>query len=84
MILIKNNDIGFLRHNPKDGKLILLEKGTNLAMVSPSRILSSTLCHYAIPCQVAPQQSLVPLHVTVNTKIIKKYIFYNQSFQHLG
>jgi hypothetical protein len=47
------------------------------------RNLRSTLSNYAIPSEVAPQQSFGPLYVIVNTKIVIEIYLLTLSFPHL-
>jgi hypothetical protein len=80
MILINKYNKGFLRHNFRGG--IITKKGRRNKSPSLLSVYSRTL-NYAIPPEVAPQQSFSPLYVIVNTKMEYKLFLLTLSFPHL-
>lgn len=78
MTLKQKRDMGFSRDNSLNWK-VSIKKSRSLLRELLDRTLRSTLSNYAIPSEVAPQQSFGPLHVTVTTKMIilnnNKYFF---------
>ena len=81
MILKTKGYMGFLRHdflNWTAGN----KKLRSLLIELLDRTSRSTLSDYAIPYKVAPQQSLIPLHITFDTKIQSNIIFLTLHFPH--
>lgn len=78
MTLKAKHDMGFLRHHSLNWKVSFKKSRSHVKRLL-DRTLRSTLSNYAIPSEVAPQQSFCPLYVTVNTKVIilkdYKYFF---------
>jgi hypothetical protein len=72
--------VGFLRHFFLNWKIF--DKKMRGNFKPPLKGTLSTLSNYAIPYEVAPQQSSDPLHVTVNTKMININNFLTLSFPH--
>jgi hypothetical protein len=60
--------MGFSRNDSLNWK-VGYKKSRSLLTILLDRTLRSTLCKYAIPSKVAPQQSLGLLHIFVKTKI---------------
>lgn len=81
MNLKAKTDMGFLRNDSRRWNVSTKRKGSEND--PPLKILSSTSCHYVIPGEVAPQQSFVPLHVTVDTKMKYKLFFLTLRFPQL-
>ena len=82
MILTAKRDMGFLRHDSLNWN-VGYKMSRSLVIELLDRTLRSTLSNYAIPYQVAPQQSLMPLHIIVTSKIYVLDIFLTLGFQHL-
>lgn len=80
MILKIRYDMGFLRHNSLNWNIFAIKLRGNLTL--PLERIHSTLSNYAIPSEVAPQQSFGTLHVTVNTKMILLINCLTLSFPH--
>ena len=81
MILTAKRDMGFLRHDSLNWN-VGYKKSRSLLIELLDRTLRSTLSNYAIPYQVAPQQSLMPLHTIVDTNIQSNIIFLTLRFPH--
>lgn len=81
MILTAKRDMGFSRHDSLNWN-VGYKKSRSLLIHLLDRTLRSTLSNYAIPYQVAPQQSLMPLHIIVTSKIYGLNNFLTLSFQH--
>lgn len=82
MILTTKRDMGFIRHDSLNWKIILKKGGAKLC-TQKRLIFLSTLSNYDIPPKVAPQQSFSPLFVTVDTKINLLNYFLTLIFPHL-
>ena len=81
MILAAKRDMGFLRHDSLNWN-VGNKMSRSLIIELLDRTLRSTLSNYAIPYQVAPQQSLMPLHIIVDSKILSNIIFLTLRFPH--
>jgi len=81
MISIAKRDMGFLRHDSLNWNVGEKKSRSQLTQLL-DRTLRSTLSNYAIPYQVAPQQSLMPLHIIVKTKITVLINFLTLGFPH--
>ena len=81
MILTAKRDIGFVRHDSLNWNAGN-KMSRSLIIELLDRTLRSTLSNYAIPYQVAPQQSLMPLHIIVDSKILSNIIFLTLRFPH--
>ena len=81
MILTTKRDMGFLRHDSLNWN-VGYKMSRSLVIELLDRTLRSTLSNYAIPYQVAPQQSLMPLHIIVDTKIQSNNIILTLRFPH--
>ena len=81
MILTAKRDMGFLRHDSLNWN-VGYKMSRSLVIELLDRTLRSTLSNYAIPYQVAPQQSLMPLHIIVDTKIQSNNIILTLRFPH--
>jgi hypothetical protein len=72
MIYDAQQDIGFFKaYFPKLENNLINKKRDDIYTIPLGRFLS-ILSNYAIPFEVAPQQSFSPLYVTVNSKLRNK------------
>ncbi len=74
--------MGFTRHDSLNWN-VRNKKSRSFLLELLDRNLRSTLSNYAIPSEVAPQQSFDPLYVIVKSKIgLRKYLL-TLSYPHL-
>jgi hypothetical protein len=70
MKYMAKRNIGFLRHDSLNWKIInLFKKNRDNNYTIPVERFLSILSNYAIPSEVAPQQSFSPLYVTVDSNL---------------
>ncbi len=74
--------MGFIRHNSLNWNVTNKKSRSQLTQLL-DRNLRSTLSNYAIPSEVAPQQSFGPLYVIVMLKIEIEINLLTLSFPHL-